>query len=623
MSVTYLLDIFIKIQRSAPMIIFLLSLLVLSTLYTSRPLARTKGAAHQQTNRAASQSAPRGKSTVRGRIVFDDTERPVRRARITLFDPNDAGKSRIATADRRGEFQIKNVAAGHYYMMVIAPGVITSTGFLDFDDNAASERLGLAEMKEGLNEVTVNGTSDVEVKVSARRGGVITGKVRYSDGDPASGAQISVWRKKDGRTTRLINFRGDSMNGLRADDRGVYRVAGLPSGEYLVSAAEEDNPLTDENGEGGQVIYQEGRASLVVTYYPSASKAQNATPVRVDAGKETGNIDVTLADRRTHKLAGTVTSQRDGQPVADAMVSIQDIDEGGAALPFFGGGQTTGTDKQGRWSFGEVPEGTYVISVEPRFSPPPEAKEGEPALGPSLSPSRPGFAAKRQEVTVGDADLTDMKIELPAGRRISGTVVVDGGGPFPQRVYVSPRMLGGERPSMFSARAFVDPNGKWAIDGVPPGDVHLVASITPENKYYTKSATVNGQDVSHEPLRVTEDADVTGVRILISPDVATLSGHVIAADHKPVGSGGIVALVPADPNRWRFTDEYLFGTTNIDGGFAVGGAPGEYLVIARGPGDMAPLLNEYYISSRAAKAPRVTLKSGERKSIDVVVEGGK
>jgi hypothetical protein len=65
--------------------------------------------------------APTPKSTVRGRVVYDDTEHPVRRAEISLTQIPDRGNMKSAT-DRQGRFTIKNVPAGTYYVSAKTKG---------------------------------------------------------------------------------------------------------------------------------------------------------------------------------------------------------------------------------------------------------------------------------------------------------------------------------------------------------------------------------------------------------------------------------------------------------------------------------------------------------------------
>ncbi|MBA2645416.1 MAG: carboxypeptidase regulatory-like domain-containing protein [Pyrinomonadaceae bacterium] len=602
-----------------------MALIIAGAFTTPSVGAQTPITTEQEAAVTDSQNLKRGNSTVKGRAVYDDTGRPVRRARVTLVDPNERAKSRMGATDGRGEFRIERVAAGKYYAAVEAPGVLSLMSFYDFGDST-SEQIIFEQSKSYFEEVSVNGTSDVEVKIRARRGGVITGKVTYADGDPAINAQISVWRKSpgaQGAAGRLVQVLtvfggGRARDALWTDDRGVYRVPGLAPGEYYVSAAEADSPEVEE---GKQVIHREGQASLNVTYHPAAINSHSASPVRVEAARETGDINITVAERSTHKLAGKVVARRDGQPLKRAMVSLQSGDESAVAFPFFGD-QVKGTDDQGRWSFGEVPDGTYTVTIEPPYEPPPPAPAGD-AQAAARAP-RKLFAAKQQEIVIAGADLADVTIEMSEGGRISGTVQVEGGKPLPPNVYVTTRSAGAGRMMMFRPQARVEAEGKWTLEGVPAGDAHLSAGVMPDdNKFYTKSITLNGRDVAGEPIKVSEGGTVSGVRVVISSEVATLAGRALAAqDGKPL-RGGVVALVPADPGKWRSRDAFLYGNISAEGAFTVNGAPGEYLVVVWQSAEAAPAFDEEYIKARVADAPRVTLRTGERKSLDLTVPPGK
>src|SRR4030081_3171025 len=75
------------------------------------------------------EKAPVAKSTVKGRVVYEDSEKPVRRAPINLIQLSSKGNIETAT-DRAGKFVIKNVPAGRYYVFVDSPGIITPVAFI-------------------------------------------------------------------------------------------------------------------------------------------------------------------------------------------------------------------------------------------------------------------------------------------------------------------------------------------------------------------------------------------------------------------------------------------------------------------------------------------------------------
>jgi hypothetical protein len=71
-----------------------------------------------------------------------------------------------------------------------------------------------------------------------------------------------------------------------------------------------------------------------MTFYPSTTLVTQATPLRIETGEERTGVDITIAEQKMHKLAGTVRGRDDHRPVAGARVSIwwrcqQHVDRGG------------------------------------------------------------------------------------------------------------------------------------------------------------------------------------------------------------------------------------------------------------------------------------------------------
>ena len=65
------------------------------------------------------------------------------------------------------------------------------------------------------------------------RGSVISGVIVDQNGDPFSGANVSVMRNAFAGTGQRTLV---PVNTVQSDDRGQYRAWGLPTGEYVVSA---------------------------------------------------------------------------------------------------------------------------------------------------------------------------------------------------------------------------------------------------------------------------------------------------------------------------------------------------------------------------------------------------
>ena len=565
---------------------FVAAICLLVSALASTGTAQTSS--QQQTDPA------RKTSTVHGRVIYDDSRRPLRRVQVTIYDPAARNNTRhlLAWTDGRGEFQIKDVPVGKYFVVVRAPGIITS-GAGDSD-----------EAQRDRTSVTVDGTSKPDVVVRVKRGGAISGKITYADGDPAINASIRILRKKDGKWTPVYIGLG-SDDRVLTDERGVYRVSGLAPAEYLVGAAEEkwgvELTARDDPAEGTIL----NRAPLTPTYYDGATNLTGATVLTIRAGSEETNINITLADRPVHSISGLVTLKGDNHPVARARISLKRRSEDLLSVEEWEQ-PVTNTDAQGRFTFEEVQDGSYTIAIAP---PRPYVREDySPNTPKSAADASQNFVAKNLEVNVVGADLADLNIEVSSGSRISGIVEVDGGKAMPPTVFVYAA----------ATDARVQPDGTFNIEGVPSGSLFLRTSVPPYNKYYTKSVTVGKTELQRGPLNVKENEDITNVRIVISPDVAMLSGRVLAADGKTPQSGVSVLLISTDPEQQKSSSSRIYGSTNADGSFRVSGAPGEYLVIVMRPGESPYQFSNEALRSRIANAQRIVLQEGENQSVDIV-----
>lgn len=586
----------------------------------------------QQEERPQPTPTAPAKSVVRGRVIYDDTNRPVRRARILLLrSDGSGGMEKSGVTNERGEFQVQDLAAGSYFIMVDSPGIITPISSIELEDGM-DERTSIAAVRKEFEEVILSGTNRVDLQIRARRGGVVTGRITYQDGDPVTSAQIIILRKKDNRLMRFVTgFSPYSMLSLRTDDRGVYRIAGLPPGEYVVGASE-TNTRDDARDEYAMMGLSRS-SNFSVSYYQNETSLRQARTVKVEAGQEATEINITLIERAMYTVSGTVVARQSRTPVR-AQVTILSKSES-VALPFMDAGPSTASDEQGRWSFTNIPDGSYVIKVDPgeqdgeadvteTMQANAEAGSGRTAAAPpTTAPRRPALVPRQQDVTVSGADLSGVVIELGEGGRLQGTIMIEGGKVLPKEgsgVYTI--SLVPPDPGTGEARhGFVQPDGSFIIDKVPPGEFY-VSMQQVGDRLYLKSATVGGTDLLREPVRMGPGTNIENVRITISTELATLQGRVVSAsDAKPV-RGSVILLVPSDPARWRSSTAYVPAVTAADGTFKVTTAPGSYLVLMVGEGELRSI-NEAFIKARSGGAKSVTLTAGTTETIELVAPTSK
>src|SRR5882762_9711384 len=240
----------------------------------------------------ATQKPKEPTSVVRGRVVYDDTGRPVRRAKVLLLNTTGtSGRGLEGVTNLRGEFQIEHVGEGTYIVVVDAPGILNPLSLLDTREIGPRRRPELGSLLKDSDSVTVNGTSNAELKVHARRGGTISGKVTYGDGDPAINCLVGVSRKIGGRYSRtLIGNTGRGTFGVVTDDRGIYRITNLPPGDYIINATEINTRNSGRWEIGGEIDYAGLKEALSFTYYPSERSAKSATGISLAPGQEIKDI---------------------------------------------------------------------------------------------------------------------------------------------------------------------------------------------------------------------------------------------------------------------------------------------------------------------------------------------
>lgn len=540
------------------------------------------------------------KSIVRGRVIYADTGRAVRRAGLMLMSMKGAGSREVTgLTNERGEFEIKGVVEGRYFMSVSTPGVLTPFSALGSLDQMRPDSFASAsaDISRDFQEIVVNGINDTDVMITVKRGAAITGRIMYADGAEATGVRVEVLRKKDGQYSPVITSLGDvfgamfggASGGLRTDDRGVFRVAGLPAGEYVVRVVE--NVTHTEKTSGRDIEFMAilgfSPSSMVATYYPNTSDAKKAEIIKVALGQETAEINIILPDRELHDLKGIVVNKATRAPLKNIEVTLKSEND---VVSIFGAegesGKKNTTDEQGRWSYKQLPAGKYTLTVKP-------TGREEMSDGKTQKAKQPKFAQTQKEIVVEDKDIVDLTVELGYGATISGTIAFDNQQPFEQPIFIvaadengkfsesdyigSPYYNDGNKPAPKKAQEF-------KIEGVPAGKVFLNASAgggsdgDGERQFYVKSILYGGADISRTSVETREGEEIKNVQIVLSRDVGKLKGSVVKTDKTPA-AGAKVWLVSTDKGLWENVDAQLYAQANADGEFEIAGAPGEYFVI--------------------------------------------
>ena len=546
---------------------------------------------------------PTGNSIVTGRAVYEDTGQPATRHRVQLIASealsNPRGRLRIPTAitNENGDFSLRRIAAGDYYVVDSPVDEHSGSGqifpFLGQFGDGATYAAKLEQFKKNSIRITVDGQHNlaVNLRLPNRHFGTISGRVLDLGGKPAVRASVHLM------STGEKSFGASVLT----DKQGEYRFWGLPSGEYIISAS----PPPKGSDEGEPTRRYEG--VFGTTYFPSTLESRNSPPVTVFPDRDTGNIQVTLIARSLYSLAGTVRMRGDNRPVSNATIrlsrkEIADQSFDPSRAPDIEGAMSnylSSTDNSGHWSMANVPDGDYRLLVQPMAS----------------EPTKQRFVQAQQDLTVEGADVENLFVEVSEGSRLSGVVTIEGTNASPQFISIHANRFKGNANSSIR----LDEAGTFSLTAVPAGEVTLSAFPSPQDKFYVKSIESNGLDLLRTNLTIAEGDEIKDVRIVISPNVGMVAGHVLSVTgDKPI-AGINVSLRRVNNDKLRLFGGKLMSVTDERGNFILSAAPGVYLVLAWRATDGPSAFRDAMDRASREQGAGLTLLPGDRKQLDIRV----
>jgi hypothetical protein len=118
------------------------------------------------------------------------------------------------------------------------------------------------------------------------------------------------------------------------------------------------------------------------------------------------NINITLAERSLHTVAGSIRDDGDGHPIAGATVHLlSKKDENRIGIEAAMSNYFSTTDARGRWLLNNLPDGVYAIDVRPSGL---------------LSSKAERFVNKKQDLTIAGADIEKLTIGVPVASAFPG-----------------------------------------------------------------------------------------------------------------------------------------------------------------------------------------------------------
>jgi carboxypeptidase family protein len=535
--------------------------------------------------RAQGSEVKTGTATISGRVVLKGE--PARGMMVMLvMQGQSMPNAPRATTDESGKFNFTGVPVGRYSVYAAAPGYVSP------DDTNFGMRGKTLNLTEGEKIENL----DIEIK----RGGVIAGRITDSQGRPLIEEPINLSRvDANNKVQSYFNY-NLNYDMYQTDDRGYYRIYGLPEGRYLVSVGFEERP--------GSVTIASKREYYTRVYYPNATVESEARVIMVSEGSETENIDITASDpKSTHNVYGRVIDAGAGQPVAGVEVFVGGVTaEGRVSGGYAGSGTQSGPN--GEFSiFGVVP-GRYALIVQPE--------------------EINGFIGDPVIFDLSEGDATGLEIKVRKGASISGVAVIEGTNDPKVLSKLSQVNLrayfrstsSNTPPMLMGRRAFkVGPDGGFHIEGLQAGKAMIIVAPPPDLRGLTLGRMERNGAPAPEGIDLDQGEQVTGVRLVLVYGSLTLRGEVKIIGGAFPTSARFVAVARSVDQAMQNSRS---GEVDARGHFAIENlSPGEYEVMVRPfPGLDPQQLSQELMRRFSSVKERVVLSGANQQPIALVID---
>ena len=386
---------------------------------------------------------------IAGRVTVHGKGLPGVIVSLRAGGPQAQGQTPQATTDADGKYRITDVPLGSYVVMPVAPAYTVP---------------GATRMTVPTDEVVITNNDTIEdIDFELVRGGVVTGKVSDTDGRPIIDQPIALQNVDQNQQRGGFGPSPVAMGTFRTDDRGVYRIYGIPPDiRNLDRRATRFSAFATVNG---QQAYKQ-------TFHPDTGDQSQATTFEVAEGAEVSNIDITVG--RTideYSASGVVVDSSTNAPVPNVGFSLGVIAGGGnrqramglMALPIV-------SDSSGQFRIDNLPAGRYQVSVAPQ--------------------SGAGLFGQSAPFDVINQDVTGIQISAVQGASLSGVVGLD------TNQQQDPLLLG--ELMQFQVQVFVQANGGRGFGGAEMGASAQNMPINPDGSFQVNglpagsSITVDG-----------------------------------------------------------------------------------------------------------------------------------
>ena len=573
-----------------------------------------------------------GTAPLAGIVVTDDNAaRPLRRAVVQVSIASDPRSQRTTTTDDQGKFVFDQLPEGNATLFVTKAGYVRTY----FGARRPASTVGLPI-------ALVNGQVAPPINIRMPRGAVVTGVVTDQTGQPVPSVDVrlqraTVWPNGE-RTVSVYASNVPMVSST--DDRGMYRLFGLPAGDYIVSiqprpvnilalrtgATTDLRQTTAEELRWAEQQLKSGRSAAPAqasgatpppgasvayasVFHPNTTDAAAAVPITVAAGQELTGIDFRMQFVPTARVQGRVVDYS-GQPAANVQITlvsrtnittISAVEQGlaAAALGLILEGSSARSGADGEFALQGVHPGKYTLRAR--------------------STNAPTLSAAAADLDVDGRDIQNLALTLLPGVRVAGRMVfqsstnrtIDGAGGTLRLFSPPPYVM-----NMVLQIKTAGESRTFELEEVPAGHYRVLASMPP---WTLKSAMVRGRDAADESFEIRPGEDVTDLVITFTDSAAELTGTVYDSANRPTSDLSII-LFTTNKAGWLQGSRRLKAPTRPDrnGRFTIAGlVAGEYYLAALSDFEANDWFNPLFLEQVTAGALTIVIKDGEKKTQDL------
>jgi protocatechuate 3,4-dioxygenase beta subunit len=446
----------------------------------------------------------RGTATVSGQVVLNGA--PLSDVTVVLRPQRPTSREEAkgveAKSDDDGIYRITDVAAGHYYINVLTPGFVVIVG-AGADLRGKILTIAAGEKLENIN-------------FELRREGVITGRVTNSNGDPVVREWVELIKLGDDGKPQPSPF--NPPDPRMTDERGVYRITGLPEGRYLVSVG----VSPEESGARRQ--YR--TSSYPKTFYPGAPDQSQAKAVEVKEGFENADVDISgVVAKKAYEISGRVVHADTGEPAEGVMVFYGAMSKDRGVISGWRPSKER-SNTEGEFQIQGVAPGKYAVYA-------------------NTLPKRELFSDP-VIYEIADGGIQGVELRIHRGGSISGAVVIEGSNDATRAKLSQLQIIGYqrlERPYIpLGGPTGLNADGSFRIEGLQSGKVNL--SLIADQKlggFLVKRVERDGVQ-QPDGIEISPGENVSNVRVVVEYGNLTLRGEV-----KIVGG-------KLPPGRWIYAN---------------------------------------------------------------------